>query len=241
MKTIAYLVLSTVLIATSACKKPDGDKPAAGSNTTGSAAMAAAISGSDAMVGSAAAGSADTAGSATVSSGSSAGSATDNVDHIVVLGRHRPAKPTDPVSVRFDKFRVVKASFDPEKIEGGTATIELDLASLRTGSGERDEDLKSPTYIDVGKFATVTIEIANVKKKADMTFTADATVKLRGVTKKYPVTFDVIEQRDDSIRIKGEHTFSRLDFTIGTDPAKDAQQQVDTELTIQMVVTLKQS
>jgi len=150
-----------------------------------------------------------------------------------------PPKPTDPVQVRFETFRVVKASFDPKQIEGGTATIELDLASIKSGSGERDDDLKSPTYIDVGTFATATIEIANVKRRVAKTFTADATVKLRGVTKKYPVTFDVLEQRDDSIRIKGEHSFSRLDFAVGSDPAKDPQQQVDPELTIQMVLTLK--
>jgi polyisoprenoid-binding protein YceI len=214
---IALLVVSTILTVTSACKKPDGDKPSP-PPAAGSAAMA---------------------GSATVSSGSDANA--DNVDHIIVFARHLRAKPTDPVAVRFDKFKVVKATFDPDKIEGGTATIELDLASLRSGSGERDDDLKSATYIDVGKFATATIDIANVKKKADKTFTADATVKLRDVTKVYPVTFDVIEQKVDRIRIKGEHTFSRLDFTIGTDPAKDAQQQVDTELTIQMVVTLVKS
>ncbi len=162
-------------------------------------------------------------------------------DRIVVLGKHRPAKPTDPVLVRFDKFSVVRASFDPQKIEGGTATIELDLASLRSGSSERDDDLKSASYIDIGKFATATIEIASVKRKADKTFTADATVKLRGATKTYPVTFEVLEQSADSIRIKGEHTFSRLDFSIGTDPGTDPQQQVDLELTIQMLVTLKNS
>jgi polyisoprenoid-binding protein YceI len=160
-------------------------------------------------------------------------------DHIVVLAKHTPSKSTDPVVVRFDKFKVVSASFDPKTIEGGRATIELDLASLRSGSSERDDDLKSPAFIDVGTFATATIEIANVKTKAANTFTADATVKLRGTTKSYPVTFDVIQQTDDSIRIKGEHTFSRLDFSVGTDPAKDSRQQIDTALTIQMVLTLK--
>ncbi|HEY3806164.1 MAG TPA: YceI family protein [Kofleriaceae bacterium] len=164
-----------------------------------------------------------------------------NADHITVLARHRPAKPTDPVQVRFDKFRVVSASFDPKTIEGGTATIEIDLASLASGSGERDEDLRSPRFIDVATFATLTIEITNVKKKQDKTFTADATVKLRGVTKTYPVTFDVVEQRDDGIRIRGEHTFSRLDFAVGTDPAQDPHQQVDTELTIEMLLTIKKS
>src|SRR5580698_1139015 len=121
-------------------------------------------------------------------------------DHIVVLAHHKPPKPTDPVDVQFDKFRVVKASFDPKTIEGGTATIEIDLASLHSGSGERDDDLRSANFIDVGTFATVTIDVANVKHKADKTFTADAAVTLRGATKTYPVTFDVIEQADDHIR-----------------------------------------
>ena len=52
------------------------------------------------------------------------------------------------------------------------------------------------------------------------------------------MTFDVIDQTDHSIQIKGEQSFSRLDFSVGSDPAKDPQQQVGTELTIQMVVTL---
>lgn len=162
-------------------------------------------------------------------------------DHIVVLAKHTPSKPTDPVVVRFDKFKVVSATFDPDKIEGGQATIELDLSSLRTDSRERDDDLRSPKFIDVGNFATATIDIANVKTKTGKTFSADATVKLRGMTKTYPVTFDVIAQDGDSIRIKGEYTFSRLDFSVGSDPAKDSQQQVDTELTIQMVLTLRKS
>ena len=98
--------------------------------------------------------------------------------------------------------------------------------------------MKSPKFIDVAKFATATIEIANVKAKTDHTFTADATVTLRGATKTYPVTFEVLEQRRDQIRIKGVHTFSRLDFSVGTDPAQDPRQQVDTELAIQLELTL---
>jgi polyisoprenoid-binding protein YceI len=223
MKTIALLVLSAACLLGSGCKSSETTTPPAG-----------------------VVGSSGSAGSATITSSVARGSDTvhtlamsDNEDHVTVLGRHRPAKPTDPVSVRFDKFRVVNASFDPSNLEGGTATIEIDLASLTSGSGERDDDLKSPTYIDVAKFTTATIEIAHVKHKVDKTFTADATVKLRGATKIYPVTFDVTEQTADSVRIKGERTFSRLDFSIGTDPVKDPQQQVDTELTIQLLLTLK--
>ena len=167
-------------------------------------------------------------------------------DRVDVLARHRPNAgqadlDSDPVVVHFDKFAVTKASFDPKNLEGGTATIELDLASIKSGSQERDDDLKSPEFLDVAKFATAVIEVANVKKQADARYTADATVKLRGTTKTYPVTFEVLSTTADTVRIKGEHAFSRLDFSIGVDPAKDPTERVDTALTIQFVLTLQQS
>lgn len=164
--------------------------------------------------------------------------AAHETDHVVVLAHHKNPKPTDPVRVEFDRFHVVKASFDPKKIEGGTATIELDLASLHTHSDERDEHLKSPAYLDVGTLATATIAIDHVKHTTGATYSADATVTAHGVTKTYPVTFDVIDQRANAIQIKGQHTFTRLDFGIGTDPAQNADEQVGTDVTIEMVLTL---
>ncbi len=240
MNSTARLLVAMALAGSVGCKKPASDKsPAAASSSdlaswaTGSGSAAVGSGADRSRSGSA------SAASATIGSDAATSSADD--DHIVVLAKHIPPKQSDPVRVRVERFRVVHASFDPKKIEGGTATIELDLSSLRSGNGERDKDLESPVYLDVGKFATVTIEVANVKKTADKSFTADASVKLRGVTKTYPVTFDVIEQEADRIRVKGEHTFSRLDFSIGTDPATDSQQQVDPELTIEMVVTLEKT
>lgn len=256
MKTLKLLVLSVLVVA--ACNKKE-EKPAPPPPPP-PAADAAPMMGS----GSAGSGSDMGSGSAAMGSGSAAGSGSDmakapttpaiddNEDHVVVMAHHKPAKPTDPVTVRFEKFKVTKATFDPKKIEGGKATIELDLSSIKTDSSKRDDHLKSPAYLDIAKFATATIDVANVKKlrapadksgkmNDDKTFSADATVKFHGVTKKYPVTFTVLEQKDDSIRIKAEQDFSRLDFKIGTDPAKDNQQQVDTPLTIQVVLTLKKT
>ena len=69
----------------------------------------------------------------------------------------------------------------------------------------------------------------------------NATVAAHGMTKTYPVTFEVLETKDDRIRIKGEHTFSRIDFGIGSDPAQNPEEQVGTDVTIQMVLTLVKS
>lgn len=219
-KLVTLLAFATALAIAPACKKSEdkvrepAGSAAVGSNaasTAGSAAPAASI---------------DPEASA---------------DHITVLGRHKNPKPSDPVRVTFHKFKVVKADFDPNKIEGGKATIEIDLSSFDSKSSERDAHLKSPAYLDISKFATASIDIDNVKQKAGTTYTADANVNIHGVKKTYPVTFDVVETTSDGIKIKGEHTFSRLDFGIGTDPAQSQDEQVGTDLTIQMLLTLHKS
>jgi polyisoprenoid-binding protein YceI len=167
--------------------------------------------------------------------------ADDEPDSIVVLASHTEPKPVDPVKVEFKKFKVVKATFDPAKVVGGTATIEIDVTSLKTDSDKRDAHLQSPDFIDTSKFATITVDIGNVKKKAGKTYSADATVKFRDITKKYPVTFDVVDQKADSIRIKGEAKFSRVDFKVGKDSKDPKEAPVAAPLTIQMNLTLKKS
>jgi len=176
-----------------------------------------------------------------------AGSATTKpaeADRIEVFARHLPAAgkedlASDPVVVHFDKFSVTKAKFDPKNLEGGTATLVLDPTSIKTGNEERDADLKTADYIDVAKFSTITVDVANVKKQADTKYTADATVACHGLTKTYPVTFEVLATTATSITIKGEQAFSRLDFGIGIDPATDPTERIAAPLTIQWVLTLK--
>jgi polyisoprenoid-binding protein YceI len=162
-------------------------------------------------------------------------------DSIVVLAKHTQQKPDDPVHVQFTSFKVVKATFDPKKIEGGKATIEIDATSLKTGADKRDAHLNTPDFLDTKKFPKITIDIDKVKKKADKTFTAEATVKFRDVTKKYPVTFDVVDQTADSIRIKSETSFSRLDFKVGKESTDPKVAPAQNELTIQMALTLKKT
>ena len=263
MKTFKLLVLAAALAFSPACKK-DAKKEevkkdttttttttgSAGSDTTmagsggtgGTAGSGGATTGSDtAMAGSGGAGSGSAAAGG---AGTPATPAEDNADWITVEANHFEKKDGDPVKVKFDKFKVTKADFDPKKIEGGTATLEIDLTSLKSGDTKRDEHLATPDYIDVKKFATAVVEIGNVKKKDDKNFTADAKVKFHGVDKKYPVTFEVVEAKDDWIRVKGEHTFKRLDFKVGKKPGKDQKKGEDgvaDEMTVKMQLTLKKT
>ena len=162
-------------------------------------------------------------------------------DSIIVLAKHTQAKPDDPVKVQFTSFKVTKASFDPKKIEGGKATIVIDAASLKTGADKRDAHLNTPDFLDTKKFPSITVDVDKVKKKADKTFTAEATVKFHDVTKTYPVTFDVVGQTADSIRIKSEVKFSRLDFKVGTDSTDPKVAPAQPELVMVVALTLKKT
>ncbi|CAN5906073.1 hypothetical protein BH11MYX2_BH11MYX2_35260 [soil metagenome] len=221
MKLITSAFLVAGLVLGSACKKKEDPAPTAGSATPtmekGSAAP--------------------TPPAPTVASPEP----DTSVDNITVLAHHQKPKPIDPVKLKFQTFKVVSADFDPKKIEGGKATIEIDLSSFKTDSDKRDAHVKSAGYLDVAKFATATIKVDNVKAKAGDTYTADATVEAHGGSKTYPVEFTVFDKKDDSIRIKGVQKFSRLDFSVGTDPAANPDEAVGADLEIQVVLTLKKA
>ena len=244
MKTVKYLVLASILAIAPACSKKSEEKKAdpvvktTGSDTTtGSATTGSA--GSDA--GSAGSGSATTA-SGSAGSGSAAAPVDNNEpapdsEYVEVLATHAEPKPVDPVHVTFEKFKVAKAKFDPKKIEGGTATIEVDLASIKTNSDKRTDHLEGG-YLEVSKYTTMKIDIDQVKKGADdKHFTAQAKVDLHGVTKTFPVEFEVVDAKDDWIKVKGEHKFSRLDFKVGKPVGPD--EGVAESLTVRLQVTLK--
>ncbi|HTJ43568.1 MAG TPA: YceI family protein [Kofleriaceae bacterium] len=169
-------------------------------------------------------------------SASSSAAADPKADFVHVLGHHNPGKPTDPVVIDLPKFEVTKAAFDPANPEGGTAQLTLDLASLSSNSPKRDKHLSSPDYLDVAKFATVTIDVDNVKKQSGSTYTADANISIHGVQKKLPVTFDVVETLPDGVRIHAKQAWKRSDFSIGAPEGGDETtadaQEIELQLTL---------
>jgi polyisoprenoid-binding protein YceI len=159
-----------------------------------------------------------------------------DADYVRILATHEQPKPTDPVIVSLTRFAVVAAAFDPDAIEGGTATLELDLASLESGSVKRDNHLRSADYLDVDNHAKATIRIGNVVRQQGDAYAADAAVTVRGQERTFPVTFTVLERRPTAIRVKGEHTFSRHELGIGK--AEGEEDSVGRDLTIELLLTI---
>lgn len=64
-------------------------------------------------------------------------------------------------------------------------TVEIDVASLTTGNGQRDGHLKSPDFFDVENNPKATFELTSFERQGDDA-TAVGNLTIRGITK--PVT-----------------------------------------------------
>ena len=82
----------------------------------------------------------------------------------------------------FDAF---SGSIDEENGQATAVTVEIDVASLDTGNGQRDGHLKSPDFFDVENHPKATFSLTKFERSGDeVTATGDLTI--RGTTK--PVT-----------------------------------------------------
>ncbi|MCH9682202.1 MAG: YceI family protein [Deltaproteobacteria bacterium] len=153
-------------------------------------------------------------------------------DALVIKASHTEPKPDDPVTVTVTGVRVVKATFDPKNVEGGTAEIEIDPGTLTSGSDMRDNHLKSPDYLDLPQFPKITVAVSDVKKAGDG-YTAKLVVK--GVGKEVTweaVPFAVLETTDTGVKIKLDHEFKRDDFGLGKPEGDNVAQKLEASLTM---------
>jgi len=147
--------------------------------------------------------------------------------------------PTQPsVDVVFAGWKVVKAAFDPANLEGGTAELEVDIASLSSGIPKRDNHLRTPDYLDVTTFPKATVKVANVKKTGDQSYTADATMNIHGIEKTWSLPFEVVSSTADAVQVKFSQPFSRLDFNIGKPEAEDSSK---VQVVLQGLLTIKKT
>lgn len=82
-----------------------------------------------------------------------------------------------------------KFSFDPANIEAAKAEATIGAASINTMDAKRDDHLKSPDFLDVPKYPSITFKTTKIDKVSDSAFKAHGDLTIHGVTK--PVTLDV--------------------------------------------------
>lgn len=97
---------------------------------------------------------------------------------------------------------------DPAK---SAVNVTIDTSSLSTGIAKFDEHIKSPDFLDAGKFPTATFKSTKVEVTGKDTAKVSGDLTLHGVTK--PVTLDV------KLNKEGEHPMTKkkaVGFTAST-------------------------
>jgi polyisoprenoid-binding protein YceI len=115
---------------------------------------------------------------------------------------------------QFHRFTAAIA-YDPNDLAHAKFDVSVDVTSLDTQNGERDQTALGADFFDTAKFPRAHFITTSFHKTANGEVLADGKLTLRGITK--PVTLVVkFVPRGDTAMLDVTAQLKRLDFGIGT-------------------------
>lgn len=118
-----------------------------------------------------------------------------------------------PVEGKFGKFSV-QLVFDAAKPEEGRVQVELDLASIDTGSEEANDEVKGKGWLNVKRYPIARFVSTSVKALGTDRYELAGKLTLKGRTKDVIAPFTVRPQGQGAT-FDGAFVLKRLDYAIG--------------------------
>ena len=116
--------------------------------------------------------------------------------------------------------------FDPDKLAQSRADIRVAVASVDSGSADRDQMIVMPAWLDAESFPESRFVTDKIEKTAENQYVAHGTLTLRNVSMP-DIPFTLQFSQDESGRriaeMKGQLGIKRLDFGIGSGEWGDTQ------------------
>ncbi|HXY64356.1 MAG TPA: YceI family protein [Mycobacterium sp.] len=129
-------------------------------------------------------------------------------------------------SVRFENktmWGAMKVRGDFTEFSGGgqiedartvSGRIEVKAASVHTGLGKRDEDLRSPAFFDVEKYPNITVIVGGGEPTGADTVRLNAELTAKGITAPLPLQAHVEVLDDGEVRLTAQTTVARKQFAV---------------------------
>lgn len=125
--------------------------------------------------------------------------------------------------------------FDPDDPARSHAAVSVDVASVKTGSPERDGYIAAPAWLSAAAFSQARLVTTAIRKTGDGQYTASANLTLRDVTLPVEIPFSMTFSSDAGGKrlalMEGAFTVRRLAFGIGSGEWADTKTVAD-EVTI---------
>lgn len=126
-----------------------------------------------------------------------------------------------PVDGRFDNFEG-EFLFDPENLEESKADFTIDVASVNTQNGKRDQHLQSADFFNAEQFPKIKFTSTGFQKKKKA-YVMNGKLTIKDVTKDVSIPFQVLGVGDHPMMegakvmgIQAQTTINRNDYGVGT-------------------------
>jgi len=118
-----------------------------------------------------------------------------------------------PLDGKFNKFSA-QIAFDPAKVANAQARIEMDVASIDTGSADGDDAVVGKLWFNAKAFPSATFVSTGLKSLGGNRYEASGKLTIKGKTQNIvaPVTFQAAADRGV---FEGSFIIKRLDYAIG--------------------------
>lgn len=125
----------------------------------------------------------------------------------------------------FQKF-TADIKFDPKDLAASRFDVKIDMASVNTQDGERDDTLKSADLFDVKRYPGSTYVADKFTAKGGGKFAATGKLTIRNITRDVPIEF-TFEDKSGNAWLKGAAQIKRNDFGVGQGEWKDTSTVAD--------------
>jgi polyisoprenoid-binding protein YceI len=120
-------------------------------------------------------------------------------------------KASVAIDGNFNKWDATLAFASPD-VTTGSLTINIQAATVNTGSGMKDDKLRSNDFFDVKQDPLITFKSTKIVQTGHTTFDVPGTFTIRGVSKPETLTLTVSGEGTGSGAITGTMAFDRKDY-----------------------------
>jgi polyisoprenoid-binding protein YceI len=120
-------------------------------------------------------------------------------------------KASVAIAGNFDKWDATLTFTSPD-VTTGVLDIKIQAASVNTGSGMKNDKLKSKDFFNVQQDPMITFKSTKIVQTGPTTFDVRGTFTIRGVSKQETLTLTVSGRGTGSGAIKGTMAFDRKDY-----------------------------
>jgi polyisoprenoid-binding protein YceI len=116
-----------------------------------------------------------------------------------------------PIAGNFDKWTAT-LKFPSADVTTGQLDIQISAATVNTGSGMKNDKLKSKDFFDVAQNPYITFKSTKVVQTGPTTFDVTGDFTIRGVSKPETLKVDISGKGTGHGTIKGTMAFDRKDY-----------------------------